>query len=173
MSFKETYMRQAQATWRDMANNWYQPSKALFKSVPSTSYGFFDPTDAFAQASRLSQRLAEVNTQYVQDLAGAVRKHVTGLASVLKDEMATAAKVTNDQVEQFEEAAADQADQVQRAQRVAARRAKKAARDAAAERYQEMTKVELSEELGTRDLPKSGNVDELRERLTEADLQDA
>jgi hypothetical protein len=34
-----------------------------------------------------------------------------------------------------------------------------------------MTKVELSEELGARDLPKSGNVDELRDRLIEADLQ--
>ena len=173
MSTTETYMRQAQAAWTDMANGWYQPTKALFRSVPTTSYGFLNPTEAFAQASRLSQRLAEVNIEYVQDLAGAVRKHVTGLASVLKDEMATTAKVTIDQVEKLEEAAADQADEVQRAERAAVRRARKAARDAAAERYQEMTKVELSEELGARDLPKTGNVDELRERLTDADVHDA
>ena len=64
-------------------------------------------------------------------------------------------------MEKFEETAADQADEIQRAERAAVRRARKAPRDAAAERYEDMTKVELSEELGARDLPKSGNVDEL------------
>jgi hypothetical protein len=172
LSGTETYGRQAQATLADMANGWYQPAKAVLQSMPTTSYGLFNPTEAFGQASRLSQRLAEVNIEYVQDLAGAVRKHLAGLASVLKDEMATAARVTIDQVEKVEEAAADQADEIQRAERAAVRRAQKAARDAAANRYQEMTKVELSEELAARDLPKSGNVDELRQRLTEADLQD-
>ena len=173
LSTTETYVRQAQATMTDMASGWYRPTKALLKSVPTTGYGFLNPTEAFAQASRLSQRLAEVNIEYVQDLAGAVRKHLTGLASILKDEMATTAKVTTHQVEKFEEAAADQADEIQRAERAALRRARKSARDAAAERYQEMTKVELSEELAARNLPKSGNVDELRDRLTEADLQNA
>jgi hypothetical protein len=46
-----------------------------------------------------------------------------------------------------------------------------AARDAAADRYREMTKVELADELGRRDLVKSGNVDELRERLIADDMQ--
>ncbi len=156
-----------------MANGWYQPTKALFSSVPTSGYGLLNPSEAFGQASRLSKRLTAVNIEYVQDLAGAVQKHLTGLASVLKDEIATTAKVTVDQVEKFEEAAADQADEVQRAERAAVRRARKAARDAAAERYQEMTKVELSDELGARDLPKTGNVEELRERLIEADLQAA
>jgi hypothetical protein len=172
LSTTETYIRQAQAALTDVADGWYQPPKALLRSAPTTSYGFLNPTEAFAQASRLSKRLAEVNIAYVQDLAGALRKHVTGLASILK-EVATTAKVTIDHVEKVEVAAADQADEIQRAERAAVRRARKAARDAAAERYQEMTKVELSEELAGRDLPKSGNVDELRERLTETDLQDA
>ncbi len=171
MSTTETYMRQAQTALTDLADSWYKPTNALLGSFPTTSCGFLNPTEAFAQASRLSQRLAEVNIQYLQDLVGALRKHATGLASVLKDEIATTSKVTTDQVEKFEEAAADQADELQRAQRAAVRQARKATRDAAAERYQEMTKVELSEELGARDLPKSGNVDELRDRLTEADLQ--
>ncbi len=115
MSTTETHVRQAQEALTDMVDGWYQPAKALFKSVPTTSYGLLNPTEIFAQASRLSQRLAGVNIEYVQDLAGAMRKHVTGLASVLKDEMATTAKVTIDQVEKFEEAAVDQADQAERA----------------------------------------------------------
>ena len=171
MSTTESYMREAQTAMTDLADNWYRSTNALFRSVPTTTNGFLSPTEAFAQASRLSQRLAEVNIEYVQDLVGAMRKHVTGLASVLKDDLATTTKVATDQVEKFEEAAADQADEIQRTQRAAVRQARKATRDAAAERYQEMTKVELSEELGARDLPKSGNVDELRDRLTEADLQ--
>jgi hypothetical protein len=171
MSTTENYVRQAQAAWSEVADGWYQPTKALLQSVPTSGYGFLNPTQAFAQASRLGQRLAEVNLEYAQDLAGAVRKHLTGLASVLKDEIATTAQVTTDRVEKFEEAAADQADEIERAERAAVRHARKAAREAAAERYQEMTKVELSEELGARDLPKSGNVDELRDRLIEADLQ--
>ena len=58
--------------------------------------------------------------EYVQDLAGAVRKHVTGLAGVLKDEMVPTAKITTAQVERLEEAAADQADELQRTERAAA-----------------------------------------------------
>jgi hypothetical protein len=170
LSTTETHVRQAQEAFTDMVDGWYQPAKALFQSVPTASYGLLNPTEIFAQASRLSQRLAGVNIEYVQDLAGAMRKHVTGLASVLTDEMATTAKVTINQVENFEEAAVDQADRAERAQRTAARRARNAARHAAGERYQEMTRVELSEELSARGLPKSGNVGELRERLTEADL---
>ena len=71
MSTTETYMRQAQTALTDLADNWYKSTNALFNSVPTTNYGFFNPTEAFAQASRLSQRLAEVNIEYVQDLAGA------------------------------------------------------------------------------------------------------
>jgi hypothetical protein len=41
--------------------------------------------------------------------------------------------------------------------------------DKARERYEGLTKAELSDQLGQRDLPKTGNVDELVERLVEAD----
>ena len=40
----------------------------------------------------------------------------------------------------------------------------------ARERYEGLTKAELSELLAKRGLPKSGNVDELIERLVEADI---
>jgi hypothetical protein len=118
---------------------------------------------------RLSKRLTEANIEYVQDLAGAACKHVTGLAGLLKDEMATTTNVTIDEVKKFEEAAADQAAASQRTERAAVRRARKADHDAAAQRYQQMTKAELSEELRARELPKTGNVGELRDRLTKAD----
>ncbi len=49
-----------------MANGWYQPTKALFSSVPTSGYGLLNPSEAFGQASRLSKRLTAVNIEYVQ-----------------------------------------------------------------------------------------------------------
>jgi len=52
-----------------------------------------------------------------------------------------------------------------RAAREQAAAQQRAEHEQAAERYQDMTKAELQEELASRDLPKTGNVDELRQRL--------
>jgi hypothetical protein len=164
-------MRQGQAPVTGAAGARLRDAKAILSLVPTPRNGLLNPTEALNQSARLTKRLVEVNVTYVWDLAGAVRKHVTGLAGVLKDEVLTTAKVANNQAGKLEEAVIEQADEIQRAERLEARRAKKAARDAAAERYENMTKVELSDELGKRDLAKSGNVDDLRERLIDDDLQ--
>jgi hypothetical protein len=70
----------------------------------------------------------------------------------------------------------EQADQAEQAEKDLAREARKAEReqakhahDKARERYEGLTKTELSDQLDKRDLPKTGNVDELIERLVEAD----
>ncbi len=67
-------------------------------------------------------------------------------------------------------------EQAEQAEKELAREARKAEReqgrhdhDKARERYEGLTKAELSDQLGQRDLPKTGNVDELVERLVEAD----
>ena len=44
-------------------------------------------------------------------------------------------------------------------------------REQAAKTYDDLTKAELQEELGARNLPKTGTVDELRERLVADDLK--
>ena len=44
-------------------------------------------------------------------------------------------------------------------------------REQAAKTYDDLNKAELQEELGARNLPKTGNVDELRERLVADDLK--
>jgi hypothetical protein len=174
MSTTGTYtdrMRLAQETWRTPVEARVRDAKAILSMVPTPRNGLLNPKEAFGQSARITRRLVEVNVEYFQDLAGAVRKHLSGLAGVLQDEIVTTAKVANDQAEKFEEAAIERAEEIRRTERAEARRARKAAHDAAAERYQDMTKVGLSEELGRRDLVKTGNVDELRERLIENDLQ--
>jgi hypothetical protein len=174
MSTTDTYvdrMQQAQETMASATSARIRDTKALLRLLPSPSNGLLNPAEALTQTARLTNRLIQVNVEYVRDLAGAVRKHMTGLAGVVKDEVITTAKVANNQADKLEDAAVEQAEEIQRAERAAARRAKKAARDTAAERYEDMTKAELSEELGQRGLVKSGNVDDLRERLIQNDLQ--
>jgi 7-cyano-7-deazaguanine synthase in queuosine biosynthesis len=168
-----TRIQQAQETISNVSEARIRDAKALFHLVPTPGNGFLSPSDVIDQNLRIAKNLVQVNVDYARELAVAIRNHVTGLAAVLADEVATTAKLANAQAEKAEEVAVDQAQEIVRAERTAARRAKKAAVDAAAERYQGMTKVELSEELAGRALPKTGNVDELRERLIESDLQDA
>ena len=57
--------------------------------------------------------------------------------------------------------------QAKAAERAAARQAKKEAR----EQYEGLTKAELSDLLAERELPKSGTVEELIERLVSADSE--
>lgn len=70
----------------------------------------------------------------------------------------------------------EQADKAEQAEKELAREARKAEReqakhahDRARERYEGLTKAELSDLLEQRHLPKTGTVDELVERLVEAD----
>jgi len=76
-----------------------------------------------------------------------------------------AERAARQQAEQAEQAEKELARQARQAGREQARRAYKRAR----ERYEGRTKAELSDQLAKRGLPKTGNVDELIERLVEAD----
>jgi hypothetical protein len=65
-------------------------------------------------------------------------------------------------------------EQAEKAEQERAREARKAEREQARqarERYEGQTKAELIDQLAERDLPKTGNVDELIERLVEADTK--
>ena len=166
-------VKQARETVSSVSEARLRDAKALLHLVPTPGNGFLSPSDVLDQNRRITKNLVEVNVEYVKELAVAVRNHVTGLAAVLADEVVTTAKLANKQAEKAEAAAIDQAEEIVRAERAEVRRQKRIARSAAAERYQDMTKVELSEELDKRSMPKTGNVDELRDRLIDSDLEAA
>ena len=74
------------------------------------------------------------------------------------------------------QAAREQAAKAGQAEQELARQARQAEREharqaheRARQRYEGLTKAELSDLLAKRDLPKTGNIDELIERLVEAD----
>ena len=152
---------------------------------------FFDAAQRMLEANRFAERLLEVNREYVKTLAGtaaqiqdAVRKHADSITDAVRDQVeavAHSARETVDQVKQTvqeqveatEREAREEANAVEKAARQQERAARKAAHDKAADKYAELTKPELQDELARREIAKTGTVDELRERLIENDLQSA
>jgi len=106
---------------------------------------------------------------------------------IVKDQADTVADLTVKQAEKAEQTAKEQADKVEEAKRelvekaqesekAQAREAKrverveaKKAQEEAREAYEGLTKAELSDQLAERGLPKTGNIDDLIERLVSAD----
>jgi uncharacterized damage-inducible protein DinB len=157
---------------------WLQDVTAQFSLLRTTATGRVAPKDALAKVLQLTKGLVEANVKYVQRLstasfgiAGAVRDGGGQAVHAVKADVADAARSIHHRVAGLEDDAEEAATELRRTERAEARRAKRAAQDAAAERYQTMTKVELSEELMSRSLPKTGNVAELRARLIENDRQ--
>jgi hypothetical protein len=92
---------------------------------------------------------------------------------MVRDRAESAGDLVRDKAESAERTAREQAEQAEkeraREARFAERRQARQAHDKARERYEGFTKAELSDQLVKRQLPKSGNIDELIERLVEAD----
>ena len=109
-------------------------------------------------------------------LSGAVREQAESVGGLVREQAGSARDFVHEQAGKAEQAVREQAAQAEQAEQELAREARKAERDQARqahdkarERYQGLTKAELSDQLDRRNLPKTGNVDELVERLVEAD----
>ena len=114
----------------------------------------------------------------VTSLYGTVREQADKLTDIVQNQASAVADRTVRQAQQAEDVAKKQADAAEEANKEAERQAKAAeraearrARKEAREQYEGLTKAELSDLLAERELPKSGTVDELRERLVSADSQ--
>jgi hypothetical protein len=122
----------------------------------------------------LATRWAEL----VTSLSGTVREQAGKVTEIVKDQTNVvsdlavkqaekAEDVANEQANLAEEAKREQEKQAKAAERAAAKQAKEQARQP----YEGLTKAELSDILAERDLPKSGTVEELIERLVSADSE--
>jgi hypothetical protein len=110
------------------------------------------------QAEQAALEQAEQAEQAQRELARRVRQ-------AEREQAEKAEQAARRQAEKAEQAEKELTRQTRQAEREQARRAHKRAR----ERYEGLTKAELSDQLAKRELPKTGNVDELIERLVEAD----
>ncbi|MDQ2813779.1 MAG: SAP domain-containing protein [Actinomycetota bacterium] len=98
------------------------------------------------------------------------------VSGVVREQAESARDLVHEQADKAEQAVREQADKAEQAQQELAREARRAEREQARQAhakarqpYEGLTKAELSDLLSQRDLPKTGNVDELVERLVEAD----
>ena len=123
-----------------------------------------------------AESAGQVALERAESVGDVVRERAESFEQAATRQAEQAEQATARQAEQAEQAAARQAEQARQAEEELAREARRLEREQARkahqrarERYEGQTKAELSEQLAQRDLPKTGTVDELIERLVEAD----
>jgi Mg-chelatase subunit ChlI len=121
------------------------------------------------QAEQAQQAVLEQAEQAEKGLAQAAREQAEKAKQAAREQAQKAEQAkqaaAREQAQKAEQAKQELARQARQAEREQARRAHKRAR----ERYEGLTKAELSDQLAKRELPKTGNVDALIERLVTAD----
>ena len=132
--------------------------------------------DFVQRAVTMNRSIAIEWAQAMGMLSAAARQRFESAGVVVRERAESAGEVVRERAESFERAASQQAEKADKAQEELAREARRIERQNAREahekaraRYEGMTKAELSDLLAKRDLPKTGNVDELVERLAQAD----
>jgi uncharacterized protein HemX len=175
--------RQARTATERSAETWKQGAQALTVPVELVSklptVDLTWPVKQYFQyvqkAVDLNRDLATAWAETVMSLSGVVREHAEKVSHIVQDQTESVADLAHEQAEQ---AAREQAEKIEQAEKEQARRARQAereqakqAREQAREPYEGLTKAELSDKLAERELPKTGNVDELIDRLVSADSE--
>lgn len=163
------------------ADFWTRGARTVTDLVPGLPQA--DLVPAVERYFDLVQRTVDINrhlavrcAEVVGTLSGAVREKTESAGDLVREKAEAAGNVLREQAEKAEQAALEQAEKAEQAEQELARQARQAegeqarrAHKRARERYEGLTKAELSDQLAKRELPKTGNVDELIERLVEAD----
>ena len=163
------------------ADSWTQGMRRLTGLVPALPQ--VDLVPAVERYFGLVQRAVDMNrditvrwAQAAGTLTGVARERAESAAQVVRERAESAGDVLRERAESFEQAAARQAEQAEAAEKELAREARRLEREQARQAHQQarepyegLTKAELSNLLAKRGLPKTGTVNELTERLVEAD----
>ena len=173
---------QSASTVEKVADFWTQGSKKLTDYMPAglpqvDMVPFVERYFEFVQRTvDISRDLTIKWAESAGTLSGVVREQAESVSGLVQGQAESARDFAHEQAGKAERAAREQADQAEQAEKELAREARKAERaqarhphDMARERYEDLTKTELSDLLVQRGLPKTGNVNELVERLVEAD----
>jgi hypothetical protein len=169
-------------TVEKIADFWTQGSQKLTDYLPAgiPQIGLVPVVERYFE---LVQRTVDISrdltlkwAEAADTLSGTVREQAESVGGLVREQAESARGFVHEQADKAERAAREQADKAEEAQKELAREARRVEReqarrahDKARERYEGMTKAELSDLLDKRNLPKTGNVDELVERLVEAD----
>jgi hypothetical protein len=169
-------------SWKDGLNT----VADQFRAIPAVgNLPQVDVVGAVERQFAFVQQIVDLNHRYARQLAevadtltGATRSQIESVSTVVRNQVTSVSDLAREGVDTVEQGAREQAEQAEAAERQQARdaakaerQARKEAQDKARERYEGLTKAELSEQAAKRDLPKTGTVDELVERLVEADAK--
>jgi hypothetical protein len=175
---------QATSTVEKIFDFWTQGARTLsgqgFTGLPQV-----DMIPAVERYFEFVQRTVDLSRDFTlkwveagNTLTGVAREQAESVSGLIREQAQSVSGLVHEQADQVERAAREQAQQTEQAERELAREVRKAERDQARqvhekarERYEGKTKTELSDLLDQRNLPKTGNVDELIERLVEADTK--
>jgi hypothetical protein len=151
---------------RRLTVRWAQAVGTLSGAVREKAESAGDLAREKAEAAdNVMREQAEKAQQAVLERVKKAEQAEKGLAQAAREQAEKAEQAAREQAQKAEQAEQGLARQARQAEREQARRAHKGAR----ERYEGLTKAELSDQLAKRELPKTGNVDALIERLVEAD----
>ena len=163
------------------ADFWTEGARTMTDRLPGLPR--VDLVPAVERYFELVQRMVDINhrlavrwAQAAGTLSGVAREKAGSAGDVVREKAEAAGNVVRGQAEKAEQAAREQAGKAEQAERELARQTRQAERELARQahararqRYEGLPKAELSDLLAKRDLPKTGNIDELIERLVEAD----
>jgi hypothetical protein len=167
--------RQAPAATQRSVETWMQGAQALTVPVDLMSklptVDLTRPVEQYFQYVQtvvdLNRDLATTWAELVMSLTGVVREHAETVSHIVQDQTESVADLAREQVEKTEQAEKEQARKTRQAEREQAKQTREQAR----ERYDGLTKAELSDDLAERELPKTGTVEKLIERLVGADSE--
>ncbi len=154
-------IRQAQESWSGAAQSLTENLQKAFTPPSATAFPTVDPNQAIDQIFDFWEKTLQAQRDFAKQLAGVS----VAVSERVREQAENAGQSVRDTAESTTRVVRDQAESTKRAAREQAAAQQQAEHEQAAERYQDMTKAELQDELASRDLPKTGNVDELRERL--------
>jgi hypothetical protein len=158
------------------ADVWTQGAQGMTGRIPRLPQ--IDLIPAVERYFDFVQRTVDINrylaVKWVEAagrLTGVARDQAESAADAVREMPASVGHVVHEQAAKAEQAVREQAEKAEQERAREARKAERERARQARERYEGRTKAELSDQLAQRDLPKTGNVDELIERLVEADTK--
>ena len=174
-------VKQTQEAWVGIVESLTDNLQSFGKQSP---FAVVDPAEAIDQVFDFWEKTLEAQREVAKQLVGVtvaagerVRTQAEQLGSVVREQAEQVTSAAREQAEQVTgaarqqaEAVREQAEAAEKAERAQAAAARRAEREQAKARYEDLTKVELQDQLASRELPKTGNVDELRARLVADDL---
>ena len=182
MSLQDQYtdtLRQSQEAWSGALETWTTGVQKAFGTSPASPFGgsgfgttpftFGDPMATVDQVFDLAEKVLEVQREFVKNLTSAtvsigqaVRHQVESAGHAVRNQAESTGQLIR---EHNDHAAKGATDAVERATNGVAA----GASDQGHDKYGDWTKADLQDELARRELPKTGNVEELRTRLVEDD----